>query len=121
MAKDQAQFKSVKALNDSKKKSTEFHIRDKVYNSIIDRYSKHDHEFNFGDEVVWGGSIYQVPDYFSYIVFFALFYWIGDKLYAAYGIAHVFMFFALLGIWRVNMLLRSVKKIQRDVAAQVAK
>jgi hypothetical protein len=88
---------------------------DKVYNKIIDRYSKHNNRFEFSDRFVWSGAVYVLPEIFGYILFFALFYWIGGIILKNYGWERMFMFFALLGLWRINILVRQIGKLEKKI------
>ena len=86
---------------------------DNVYNWIISRYTKNKHEFTSSDRFIWKGACYLLPTYFGYVIFFALFYWLGGLIYNRYGMSRLIIFFALLMIWRINVLIglqRSILK-----------
>jgi hypothetical protein len=84
---------------------TEHPMSDVVYKWIIGRYTRNKHEFTTSDKFVWHGSCYLLPVYFGYMLFFGVFYWLGGLIYNKYGMARLVMFFALLMIWRINIVI----------------
>lgn len=101
---------SVELYNFAFRKNTEHIFKDKIYNWILERYTRKGKRFEFSDQFVWSGSVYALPEIFGYIIFFAIFYWLGNKLYEHYGEIHVFMFFMLLVLWRLNMMVKILRK-----------
>lgn len=105
----------VVEYNEKYKQNTESHVKDSVYNWLIDKYSARGKKFVFWDRLVWKGSVYMIPEFVGYIVFFAVFYFLGSLILARSGWEKMVMFFFLLMIWRVNMLVGLLKKINTKV------
>jgi hypothetical protein len=111
MAESLDVYETVQGFNDASKKNTEHILQDKIYNGIIDRYSRNGKKFEFSDKFVWSGSVYALPEIFGYIIFFAVFYFLGNSIYNRYGVIHFLMFFFLLGLWRLNILISLIRKL----------
>lgn len=105
----------LRKLNNVHKKDTDSALKDKLYNKIIDRYTHNSRMFDFSDRFVWVGAIYSLPEIFGYIIFFMIFYFIGGLVYNKYGYSRLFMLFALLLLWRVNIMVGYLKKINKKL------
>ena len=104
MAKKKA-AQSVKEFNEAKKRDSGHPLADRAYFWFIDLYTKRNKEFKFSDEVVFKFWTHQFPTIFGYIVFFALFLWLGTiwiKRYGEIQTVIIFMMFSLCshGCWR---------------------
>jgi hypothetical protein len=101
----------IKKFNDALKEDTESHLKDKLYNWLVDVHTRKGKKFTFSDRVVWKGAIYTIPELASYMIFFALFYFLGNIVYDKYGWPRLFMLFMLLILWRLNMAVKYLRKI----------
>jgi len=97
-------------------KDTESKWKDNLFNSIIKRYSKNGRQFMFSDRFVWTGAVYTLPEIFGYIIFFAIFLYLGHLSLNRYGEFRTFMFFMLLLIWRVNIMVKFMGKLNQKLS-----
>ena len=101
--------------NDACKKDTEGVLKDRVYNWIVDRYTKHNHKFNFSDKFVWSGVAYVVPETVGYMVFFAIFLTLAMLSFKKYGDARTIVFVMLLMLWRIQIMIKYLGKINKKL------
>ena len=113
--KTEMPIERLRRLNDSFKKDTEHALADKAYDWIIDRYTKNSRVFEFSDRFVWSGAVYVLPELFGYILFFVIFYWLGNIVYNNYGWPRLFMFFMLLLLWRLNVMVKLLHKVNKKL------
>jgi hypothetical protein len=111
--------KAKKAVDNSKHyRSTGYRLKDRVYNSIVDRYSKNGHKWTTSDTFVWAGGIYEATTMLSYIIQL-LFFWFlamlairirgdGDALYGVIAIG-VFI------LVRLGMLLKQLVAARKEL------
>ncbi len=115
-AKSDLSSDELKRKNDGKKASaTGSVMKEKLYNKIIDRYTRKGREFVFSDEFIWKGSIYQIPEFFGYILFFMFFLWLAMISFKYYGEARTIVFVMLLIMWRANMMLKQLYQINKKL------
>ena len=112
-AESTVRVKDIRALNEGKKVETEHVLLDRVYFWIIDRYTKNNHEFKFSDQFVWKGATYVIPETFGYMVFFGIFLLLAKISFAKYGDARTIVFFMLLILWRMNVQIKLLSKINK--------
>jgi hypothetical protein len=92
-------------------------LKDRIYNSIIDRYGKKGNPWKTSDAIVWGGTVYELPTIFGYIIQVAFFWWLATlaiKRYDGdtnYGI----MMLLILALWRIGMLLKQVTVAREEL------
>jgi hypothetical protein len=103
------------AINESKKKETEHALLDRIYFWIIDRYTKFNHEFKFSDQFVWKGAVYVIPEIIGYLMFFAFFLFLAKIGFERYGEARTVVFFILLLIWRIQIGIKLISKINKKL------
>lgn len=108
----------IRRINDAKKKETDHPLLDRIYFWVIDRYTKHNHVFKFSDVFVWKGAIYMIPETLSYIIFFALFLKLADISFKKYGDARTVVFFILLLIWRVQVIIKLLGKVNKKMTVR---
>lgn len=101
----------VEDLNRRYKRDTESKAKDRVFNWIVNRYTRNDREFKFSDRFIWTGAVYTLPEMFSYIIFFALFLGLAHFSFERYGEARTIVFFILLLTWRVQMGVKQLAKL----------
>jgi len=106
----------VERINHQFRKDTDSKLKDAAFNWILDRYTKNKHAFTFSDRFVWTGAVYTIPEIFGYIVFFAIFYFLGNLSLTRYGEPRTYMFFALLILWRLNMQVKYLAKLNTKLA-----
>lgn len=78
-------------------RKTEFLLKDRLYNRIVDRYGVKGNPWQTSDSFVWRGSIYELPSLVGYVVQILFFWWLamlairfkgdGDPLYGVIAIA----------------------------------
>lgn len=106
----------LKRLNDLKKvHATGAQFKESMYNKIVDRYTRNGREFSFSDQFVWKGSIYQIPEIFGYIMFFAIFLTLALLSFKRYGEARTIVFVMLLMTWRLNMMLKQLSQLNKKL------
>lgn len=94
-------------------KTTDYKLKDTIYNAIVKRYGKNGHVWKKSDTFVWEGSIYYVWDYFFIILFLYFVYLAGNYFYDHYGLWRAVMFVAVMFLLRINTLIRKVDKMNR--------
>ena len=87
--------------------STDTPLRDKIYNWVLMRYSKHGHLWTTSDKVIWSGAIYVAPEWIGYILWFAVFMLLAKGMLKKYGDAYTIVFFMLFLAWRVQKIGRA--------------
>jgi hypothetical protein len=102
-------LKNVKRVDNSASfNHTEYPVRDGIYNSIVRRYGVNGHQWNKSDEIIWGGAIYQVADLGFTLLFLWVVYLVANSLYNHYGIFRAVAFLVVMGLLRINTLIRKV-------------
>jgi len=115
-AKSERSSEELQRINDSAKELSSGKVwKETLYNKIIDRYTKKGREFEFSDKFVWKGAIYQIPEFFGYIVFFALFLSLAMMSFKRYGESRTIIFVMLLIMWRINMSLKHLAQINKKL------
>jgi hypothetical protein len=117
MAKPRSKLSAadLELANDAKKESTEKVFSDKIYNWLVDRYTKKHREFTFSDQFVWKGAVYVVPEFFGYIVFFAIFLLLASISFKKYGEARTIVYVLLFLLWRLNVMVKYLAKIDKKL------
>ena len=118
MAKKKISEKEAIAIadaNEAQRQSTPYPMKDRVFNWIVDRYTRNNHKFKFSDLFIWKGAVYVIPEIFGYLVFFAIFLLLAKMSFDRYGDARTIVFFILLGIWRLNMQIKILSKIEKKL------
>jgi hypothetical protein len=92
-------------------RDTDSKLKDRLFNWIVARYSRGGLKFNFSDRFVWTGAIYTLPELFGYIVFFVIFLYLAHLSFMRYGEARTIVFFMLLAIWRINVMVKYLAKL----------
>lgn len=106
----------AKKVNASFKEGSTGHpLKEKLYNGIVDRYSKHGNEFTFSDRFVWKGAVWVLPEIFGYIIFFTIFLYLASFSFKRYGDARTIVFFILLLIWRVQVGVKQLNQINKKL------
>jgi len=113
--KEKLSLKEATLYNERRKQDTGSPLADKVYNWIIDRYSKHGNKFETSDVVVWKGSVYELPEIFGYIIFFTIFLILANISFKKYGDARTIVFFMLLIMWRLQKAIGVLKSINKKL------
>lgn len=98
-----------------KENSTGNILKEKMYNKVIDRYSKHGNLFEFSDRVIWKGVFWTLPEIFGYMIFFSLFLFLAHVGFKRYGEPRTYVFFALLIMWRVQMAVKQLHQINKKL------
>lgn len=98
------------------RKDTESRMKDAVYNKIVDRYSLKDRDFVWHDQLIWVGAIYTLPEIFGYMVFFAIFLLLAKISFEKYGDARTIVYFILLVVWRIQVAVKLLGKINRKLS-----
>lgn len=114
MAKKKLSKKEAEALsiaNEKYRQDTHHALGDKLFNWILDRYTKNGRAFKFSDAFVWKGSVYVLPEIFGYMIFFAIFLFLAHLSFKRYGDARTIVFFILLAIWRLNIIVKQLSKL----------
>jgi len=115
-AKSERSSEELQRLNDSKKVSATGSVwKESLYNKIVDRYTTKGREFSFSDQFVWKGSVYQIPEFVGYILFFMFFLWLAMISFKYYGAPRTYIFMALLILWRVNMMLKQLYQLNKKL------
>lgn len=109
----------IKFNNDLLKQDTDSHTKDRVYNWIVDKYTSRGKKFVFWDRFVWKGSVYMLPEFFGYIIFFAVFYYLGGLVLRNYGWERMVAFYMLLIIWRLNSGLALLNKVNKKLGGPI--
>lgn len=103
--------KAAEKVNHRYKKDTESKSKDFFYNKILDRYTNNGIEFSISDRFVWQGAIYTLPGIFGYMLFFSLFLYLAHLSFTRYGDARTIVFFILLVVWRLNVAVKYLAKL----------
>ena len=106
---------SIKDLNERKKGDTGHPLADRVYAWWIDLYTKRGKEFKFSDVVVFKFWCYSFPTIFGYIVFFALFLWLGSIWLKRYGEVKTVIIFMMLIMWRIQILTSIMSQMNKKL------
>ena len=98
------------ALKNSKQyRTTEKHMRDKIYNWVVDLYTRKGKEFKSSDEFVFAGFTYTVVDYLGYVLLFTILWWLVGFMQKSQGDMHALYFLLIFIIVRLGMLLSAVR------------
>ena len=100
-------------FNKKWRKDTESILKDRLFNKIVDKYSRHGNIFNFSDRFVWTGALYVLPEIFGYILFFLFFFYLAMLSFKRYGEFRTYIFMALLIMWRLNIMLKYLAKVNK--------
>ena len=104
--------------NSSNHKHTGHRLKDRVYNSLIDRYGSKGNPWTTSDSIIWGGAVYELPTILGYIVQVALFWFIARVAINRYGEPiYGVMALMILLLWRVGMLLKQVTVAREELEA----
>lgn len=106
---------TIREMNEAKKQDTNAATKDRIYAWLIDRYTKHNHLFMASDVIVWKGAVYELPTMLGYIVFFGLFLWLASISFKRYGDARTIVFFLLLMMWRLQIIIGYLNKINKKL------
>lgn len=106
---------NIQKFNDRYKEDTPSKLKDMAYTWIIDRYTRNGRRFNFSDRFVWKGVVYALPEMIGYIIFFTIFLFLAHISFEKYGEARTIVFFILLLIWRVQVGVKLLGKINGKV------
>ena len=106
----------LEKVNQRAYEDTESKFKDKLYNSLIDRYTAKGRQFKFSDRFVWKGAIYALPEMLSYIVFFAIFLWLGHLSLNRFGEFRTLLFFILLVVWRLNIQIKLLRTVSSKLS-----
>ena len=104
------------ALNNVKYyRVTEHHARDRVFNWLIDLYTKKNRLWDGSDEFVFGGFLYYVLDYVGYGILFGVLWWLVGVMQSTKGDWYALFFLIIFVIVRIGMLLSAVRHGNRLV------
>ena len=103
----------VALFNQKYRKDTENLLKDRIFNWIVDRYSRNGRKFEFSDRFVWTGAVYTLPEIFGYIIFFAIFLFLAHLSFKRYGEARTIVFVMLLMMWRLQIMIKVLHKISK--------
>ena len=94
-------------------RNTEKPARDKIFNWLVDLYTKKGKKWEKSDEVIFGGFIYVIADYFGYILLFGALWWFVTVMVRTKGEWHALFFLLIFLVVRVGMLLSAVRHSNR--------
>jgi hypothetical protein len=112
-------FDEVKFHNDRFLENTESGFKDGIYNKIVNKYTSKRKKMSFSDRFVWKGSVYVLPEMIGYVLFFLFFYYLGTVILRNYGVERMFMFFILLVLWRLNIQIKFLKKLNDKLGGNI--
>ena len=101
--------------NEEKKQDTGHVLGDRFYHWWIDLYTKREKQFVFSDVLVFKFWSYTFPVILGYVVFFALFLWLGSIWIKRYGEAQAVLIFIMLLMWRIQILTGVASQINKKM------
>lgn len=90
-------------------RDTENAMKDKIFNGVVDLYTKKGKRWQKSDDVIFGGALYYISPYFGYILLFGALWWFVTAMLKTKGEWHALFFLLIFLIVRVGMLLAAVR------------
>jgi hypothetical protein len=87
--------------------------KDKLFDWVVGRYKKHNHEWKKSDQRVWSGAIFGITTYFGTLLFFALLGWLLWQTNKLYGFEKAVLLALLMILFRVNVLIKQMVTLNR--------
>jgi hypothetical protein len=111
----------VSVDNSNYLRNTEYPMRDSIFNAVVKRYGVKGNHWKRSDDMVWGGALYHVLDYFFMILFVYFVYIVANFTYNRYGVFKAAMVIVVMALIRLNALIRKVDLTNRLLKKQQEK
>ena len=95
------------------KKNTGQPIKDQIFNWVVHRYKKNNHEWHISDDKIFNGFIYGVLGYLGYVIFFALMWWIISITQKKWGDMKALFVVLLIILVRLNIMIKQLVTLNR--------
>lgn len=90
-------------------KHTEYPSKDKIYNWVVDLYTKKGKKWEKSDTFVFSGALYIAYDYAGYLMLFWILWWFVGVLQRTKGEFYAIAFLMIFGLVRLGMILAAIR------------
>ena len=95
-------------------RETEYPVRDAVFNWVVAKHlAAGKKPWRKSDDVVWGGALYHVLDFFFLVIYIWFVWWIVTLVYDKFGMFKAIVMLSIFALIRLNNIVKGVNLTNR--------